>query len=248
MPKCGYIRRCALYIIKKSQERISDKMSSVNLNRQKKINDQMKEVMDDFDRFEYFFATHWKHIVWAAVAVIVIVTAIVSVKYFSNKSIAAAALAYDKATDIAQLEKAIKDHGKAPAAVYLRLAGMYTEKKDYANARKQLLAAAADNNAVEMQWRARLNLGYVAELEGKTADAAKIFADFAKSVRTPGSAIYTAEAYVAAGRLYKLAGKTADAKAVLEAGKRFIQTVPAAERMNFQIYLGMLNNMLTQVK
>ena len=76
----------------------------------------------------------------------------------------------------------------------------------------------------------------------------KIFADFAKSVRTPGSAIYTAEAYVAAGRLYKLAGKTADAKAVLESGKRFIQTVPAAERMNFQIYLGMLNNMLTQVK
>ena len=48
-------------------------MSSVNLNRQKKINEQMKEVMDDFDRFEYFFASHWKHIVYAAIAVVVVV-------------------------------------------------------------------------------------------------------------------------------------------------------------------------------
>ena len=68
-------------------------MSSVNLNRQKKINDQMKEVMDDFDRFEYFFASHWKHIVYAAIAVVVIVAAVVSVKYFSNKSAIAAAVA-----------------------------------------------------------------------------------------------------------------------------------------------------------
>ena len=84
-------------------------MSSVNLNRQKKINEQMKEVMDDFDRFEYFFASHWKHIVYAAIAVVVVVAAIVSVKYFVNKSSDAAAAAYDKAEDIAQLEKAIKD-------------------------------------------------------------------------------------------------------------------------------------------
>lgn len=222
-------------------------MSSVNLNRQKKINEQMKEVMDDFDRFEYFFATHWKHIVWAAVAVVVIVGAIVSVKYFSAKSAAAAALAYDKAADIAQLEKAIKDHGKAPAGVYLRLAGMYIAKKDYANARKQLVAAASDSSAVELQWRARLNLGYVDELEGKFAAGAKAFADFAKTVRAAGSAAYAAEAYVAAGRLYALAGKNADAKAVLEAGQRFIKTAPANERAELENYEGMINSMVANL-
>ena len=222
-------------------------MSSVNLNRQKKINEQMKEVMDDFDRFEYFFATHWKHIVYAAIAVVVIVAAVVSVRYFVNKSAAAAAAAYDKAADIAQLEQAIKYHGKAPAAVYLRLAGMYIEKKDYANARKQLTTAAADTKAVEVQWRARLNLGYVDELEGKFAEGAKAFADIAKSLRTPGSAAYAAEAYTAAGRLYIAAGKTAEAKAVLEAGKRFLQTAPAAERNALQSYVGMVNNMLANL-
>lgn len=222
-------------------------MSSVNLNRQKKINDQMKEVMDDFDRFEYFFASHWKHIVYAAIAVVVIVAAVVSVKYFSNKSAIAAAVAYDKAADIAQLEKAIKDHGKAPSAIYVRLGGMYIAQKDYANARKQLMIAAADNSAIEVQWRARLNLAYVDELEGKYADAAKNFADFAKSVRTPGSAAYAAEAYVNAGRLYTLAGKTADAKSTLEAAKRFIQTAPAEDRAGLQNYAGQINSMLANL-
>ena len=222
-------------------------MSSVNLNRQKKINDQMKEVMDDFDRFEYFFASHWKHIVYAAIAVVVIVAAVVSVKYFSNKSAIAAAVAYDKAADIAQLEKAIKDHGKAPSAIYVRLGGMYIAQKDYANARKQLMIAAADNSAIEVQWRARLNLAYVDELEGKHADAAKNFADFAKSVRTPGSAAYAAEAYINAGRLYTLAGKTADAKSTLEAAKRFIQTAPAEDRAGLQNYAGQINSMLANL-
>ena len=222
-------------------------MSSVNLNRQKKINEQMKEVMDDFDRFEYFFASHWKHIVYVAIAVVVIVAAVVSVKYFVNKSDAAAAAAYDKATDIAQLEKAIKDHGKAPSAIYVRLGGMYIAQKDYANARKQLMIAAADNSAIEVQWRARLNLAYVDELEGKYADAAKNFADFAKSVRTPGSAAYAAEAYVNAGRLYTLAGKTADAKSTLEAAKRFIQTAPAEDRAGLQNYAGQINSMLANL-
>ena len=45
-------------------------MSSVNLKRKKQTNAQMSEVMDDFDRFEFFFATHWKKIV--AVAVIAV--------------------------------------------------------------------------------------------------------------------------------------------------------------------------------
>ena len=223
-------------------------MSSVNLNRQKKINEQMKEVMDDFDRFEYFFASHWKHIVYAAIAVVVVVAAIVSVKYFVNKSSDAAAAAYDKAEDIAQLEKAIKDYGKTPAAVYLRLAGMYIAQKDYANARKQLVAAASDNKAVEVQWRARLNLAYLDELEGKYAEAAKAFADFAKAVRTPGSAAYAAEAYVAAGRNYLLANKAADAKSVLEAARRFIQAAPAAERSDLQAYTSMINGMLARAK
>ena len=55
-------------------------MSSVNLKRQKELNAEVSQVMDDFDRFEYGFVTHWKKIVAAAVLVVVVVTVAVSAK------------------------------------------------------------------------------------------------------------------------------------------------------------------------
>ena len=222
-------------------------MSSVNLNRQKKLNAQMNEVMDDFDRFEYFFASHWKQIVIAAVLLVVAVAVIVGIQYYSRSSRMQAALAYSSAADAPALEKAIAQYGNAPASVYIQLSALYLDKKEYAKAREQLAIAASDDSAPELQYRARINLAYVDELEGKYADAAKNFADFAKSVRTPGSAAYAAEAYVNAGRLYTLAGKTADAKSTLEAAKRFIQTAPAEDRAGLQNYAGQINSMLANL-
>lgn len=219
-------------------------MSSVNLNRQKKLNAQMNEVIDEFDRFEYFFASNWKKIVWAAVAVVVVVSAVVCVKYFVEKSRLEAAAAYDKAADIAALEKAVADNGDAPATVYLKLASMYLDKKDYANARKNLALAAADEDMQEMQYRARLNIGYVDELEGKYNEGAALFADFAKNTRTPGSAAYVAEAYASAGRLYLLAGKKSDARKILETGRNFIQSASGDERPAMQSFGSMINSML----
>ena len=222
-------------------------MSSVNLNRQKKLNAQMNEVMDDFDRFEYFFATNWKKIVIAAVLVVVAVAVIVSVRAIMNSRRMAAAEAYDKAADIAQLEAAIAKHGNAPGAVTMRLASLYIEKKDFTNARKQLTLAAADKDAADVRYRASLNLGYLDEMEGKAADGAKRFENIAKQLREPGSAAYAAEAYTAAGRLYLAAGKKAEAKAILEAGRSFIKGLPADQQPVAQGFTGMINALLANV-
>ena len=219
-------------------------MSSVNLNRQKKLNAQMNEVMDDFDRFEYFFATNWKKIVIAAVLVVVAVAVIVSVRAIMDSRRMAAAEAYDKATDIAQLEAAIAKYGNAPGAVTMRLAALYIEKKDFANARKQLTLAAADKDAADVRYRASLNLGYLDEMEGKAADGAKRFENIAKQLREPGSAAYAAEAYTAAGRLYLAVGKKAEAKAILEAGRSFIKGLPADQQPVAQGFTGMINALL----
>ena len=219
-------------------------MSSVNLNRQKKLNAQMNEVMDDFDRFEYFFATNWKKIVIAAVLVVVAVAVIVSVRAIMDSRRMAAAEAYDKATDIAQLEAAIAKYGNAPGAVTMRLAALYIEKKDFANARKQLTLAAADKDAADVRYRASLNLGYLDEMEGKAADGAKRFENIAKQLREPGSAAYAAEAYTAAGRLYLAAGKKAEAKAILEAGRSFIKGLPADQQPVAHGFTGMINALL----
>ena len=223
-------------------------MSSVNLNRQKKINEQMKEVMDDFDRFEYFFASHWKHIVIAAVAVVVAVAAVVTTKYVINSNKLKAAQAFDQATDIAQYEAAFAQYSSAPATAYLQLAKLYLDKKDYANARKQLVTAAGLNEAPEVQWRARLNLAYLDELEGKYAQAAESFANSAKSLRMPGSVGYAAEAYCAAGRLYMLAQQPKEAKAILEAGRSYIKGLSAEDRQTAQDFAGMINSMLASIK
>lgn len=222
-------------------------MSSVNLNRQKKLNAQMNEVMDDFDRFEYFFATNWKKIVIAAVLVVVAVAVIVSVRAIMDSRRMAAAEAYDKAADIAQLEAAIAKHGNAPGAVTMRLASLYIEKKDFTNARKQLTLAAADKDAADVRYRASLNLGYLDEMEGKAADGAKRFENIAKQLREPGSAAYAAEAYTAAGRLYLAAGKKAEAKAILEAGRSFIKGLPAEQQPVAQGFTGMINALLANV-
>ena len=219
-------------------------MSSVNLNRQKKLNAQMNEVMDDFDRFEYFFATNWKRIVTAAAAIVVIIAAVVSISSCRASSKLAAAKAYDKAANIDELNAAIKKHGNASANVYLRLAGMYIEKKDYKNARTSLESAIAGNDSAEMKYRAMLNLGYVDELENKFAEGAKRFADFAQTMREPGSAAYATEAYGAAGRLYLMAGKTAEGKKLLNEGRSFIKSVPADERPALQAFNGMINSLL----
>lgn len=219
-------------------------MSSVNLNRQKKINDQMKEVMDDFDRFEYFFASNWKRIVFAAIAVVVAVAAVVTVKYVINKNKQAAAQAFGKASDIAQYEAAFAKYSYAPATAYLQLAKLYQDKKDYAKARKQLVSAAGLTETPEVQWRARLNLAYLDELEGKFADGAKSFADTAKTLRAPGSAGYAAEAYYAAGRLYLLAKQPKAAREILEAGRNYIKTLSADERQAAQNFSEMINSVL----
>ena len=219
-------------------------MSSVNLKRQKELNAQMNEVMDDFDRFEYFFATNWKKIVIAAVLVVVAVAVIVSVQALLESRRMAAAKAYDKALDITQLEAAIAKYGNAPGAVTMRLAALYIEKKDFANARKQLELAAADKDAADVRCRASLNLAYLDEMEGKAADGAKRLESIAKQLREPGTAAYAAEAYTSAGRLYLLCGKKAEAKAILEAGRSFIKGLNAEQQQAAGGFTGMINALL----
>ena len=155
-----------------------------------------------------------------------------------------AALAYSSAADAPALEKAIAQYGNAPASVYIQLSALYLDKKEYAKAREQLAIAASDDSAPELQYRARINLAYVDELEGKLAEAAAGLADFARNTRGTGSAGFAAEAYAASGRLYAACGKAAESKAILTEGRAFIQSIPAGERAALQAFSGMINTML----
>jgi len=195
-------------------------MSSVNLKRQKEINAQMSQVMDDFDRFEFFFAEHWKKIVAAAVLIVLGVAAVVSFRVYSHHRQLTAAVAFNQAADVGALEKALARYGsaEASAAARLRLAGLYVDAKNYEGARRELQAVSGDSKVPELAWRATLNLGYLAELEGKFEEAAGIFAAFAAQTAA-GSEGYRGEAFVNAGRLYLAAGKQQEAREILEAAR-----------------------------
>ena len=227
-------------------------MSSVNLKRQKQINSQMGEVMDDFDRFEFFFATNWKKIVIVAVIAVLAVAAYCTYGYFEKRNSREAASAYLKAENIAQINEAVAKYDNAPAWIYIKLASLYLAEKNYTSAAEALKKAAVDTAAPEMQWRAQLNLAYLDELQNKNAEAADAFAQLAQSLRQNGAAGYAVEAYFAAGRNYIAAKDNAKAAAILTEGRSFLESLPQQEAMVLQSYsmaiIGMLAEMPAAAK
>ena len=204
-------------------------MSSVNLKRQKKVNSQMSEVMDEFDRFEYFFASHWKKIVAVAVLAVLAVGIYAGIAYAMKRNDEKAAMAYSSAKNLQELEAAVAQYKNPPAWVNVRLAAYYAEKKDYNKAADLLTQAAQDSSSPETQWSAMLNLAKVKELQGKYQEAA---ADALKlaNVGVPGSTIFAMEGYMTAIHNYKLAGDKANALKTLETAKQFIASIPPEQQ------------------
>ena len=192
-------------------------MSSVNLKRQKELNAEVSQVMDDFDRFEYGFVTHWKKIVAAAVLIVVAVTVFVSAKVYFNHCENKAAAALGQAQTAEALEKALAQYGSSAAApaARLRLASLYVADKKYDGARREFQIVSGDRGASELAWRAVLNLACLAELEGKTEEAAQSFAAFSRTDAV-GSEGYRAEALANAARLFLASGKKAEALKMLD--------------------------------
>ena len=222
-------------------------MSSVNLKRQKKVNSQMSEVMDEFDRFEYFFASHWKKIVAVAVLAVLAVGVYAIIAYAMKRNNEKAAMAYSSAKNLQELEAAVAQYKNPPSWVNVRMAAYYAEKKDYNKAVALLTQAAQDGYAPETQWSAMLNLAKVKELQGKYPEAA---ADALKlaNVRVPGSAIFAMEGFMTAIHNYKLAGDKANALKTLEAAKKFIASIPPAQQTQSLVqYMLFLNVMSAEI-
>ena len=218
-------------------------MSSVNLKRQQKINSQMNEVMDEFDRFEYFFATHWKKIVAVAVIIVIGVGVYAAIAYTMKRNSEKAALAYSSAKNLAELEAAVAQYKNPPAWVNVRLGSYYIEKKDYAKAATVLQAAAQDSSTPEFQWRAMINLALLKENQGKYKEAADEAMKIAK-VRVPGSTLFALEGYVAAVRNYNLAGNKAAALKTIEDAKTFLKGLPQNPNNEMAIQYSIVFNLM----
>jgi len=181
-------------------------------------NVDMREVMDDFDRFEDFFETRWKLLIYLCVAAVILVGVVSWGISAHRASRSRAAAALGGADTPEAIRAALAAHGGHPSAVYarLRLVRMLADADMHEEALKEVRAViAARPKAPEALWQARLGEGYVLEMLGRDGEAADAFAaigldfELAEFVRDEGN--------VNAARLFLDLGQAERARTCLQA-------------------------------
>jgi hypothetical protein len=186
-------------------------------------------VFDDFEKFEFFFVTYWKQIIYLCVVIILGVAAAGS--YMAWRKIAANNAAgvfaeaqkqiagKDGTPDYkAMAEKilmAVKQYPSEPATLgaRLRLARIYIHDSNFDKAFEQYKILATSKLPEEMRWRIRLDEAYAMELCGKPDQAIAKFAEASADFFSPED--FRCEASFGAGRLYLQNGDKANAEKYL---------------------------------
>jgi len=170
---------------------------------------------DDMATFEVFFAENWKKIFQFCAVVVIVIAVYMLAKYYNNRHEAFIAGEISKANSAAELQAAISNYGTYPAAdsARLRLAQIYFKDKKYDEAYKLYTDISFSKDA-EISLRAKLNLAYIMEVQGKKNEAAAKFAEFSARIGLPEDVRF--EAAYNAARVYKELGEAEKARSSLE--------------------------------
>jgi hypothetical protein len=171
-------------------------------------------LLTDEERAGMFFAKYWKKLLALAVIAVVAVTGIFAYTRHSEavKNKAVAGLARAKTVEEIKAELAKNPNIPGADAARFRMAKIYAEEKKYGDAIKTLEELTKSEDTAVGN-RARLNIAYLLEIDGKTDEALKRFS--ALTDTTVLSAAERAEAGYAAGRLYLKLNKKDEAKKIL---------------------------------
>lgn len=195
-----------------------NKSSLVYKNTTKKKIDQAinSELFDDFDKFDHFFLSNWKKIVWSAVGILIVIAIIAGIYGYRENQRIAAAKALANAENIDELRAVIAKYPESPSAnsAELRIASQEAAQGNYEAAIKELEVAIAADPDSEMSMFAAVQLGYLAELNQETEKAENYFAKVASNKEFP--AYITAEANYQLGRLAVSRNDLAAAQEYLE--------------------------------
>lgn len=181
-----------------------------------------KALTDDFDRFEHFALTKWKHIAWSGVLIIVAVAAVCSVTAWLQATDQKAVSTICDAKTTEEIQKALTEYPdhEADISARLRLAEIYFKKKDYKNVLEQYDLADKMNIPEQLRWRLALNRGYIYELQKDYPKAISAFA--AVSSDSFIGQDYRCEANYAAGRIAAQTEKWSDAAKYLSLSKNAV--------------------------
>jgi tetratricopeptide (TPR) repeat protein len=176
---------------------------AVDKNKKKSLDAEITDaLLDDFDKFEHFATTYWKHIAGLAAAVVVGVALYVIITDTRAASKRKINDAICNAKTEAEITEILKKYPEYPAANYarLRLAKSYLKEKKYDKAYEQFNILNKSDIPREMAWRIGLDEAYALELEGKKDAAAAKFAAIGSDSAFPDT--LRREANYSAGRIY----------------------------------------------
>ena len=188
-------------------------------------------VSQELDNFELWVVQNSKKLIVFSIVLIVVVAVGASIWNWQEGKEARSRAAFAAAKTIEDIETALTEHAKGPAATAarLRLARLYTADKKYDKAAEILKSVAADPEAdAFLRSRAAVEAAGNYELAGKTDEAIKEYASVAENALTDETV--RQEAAYAQGRL--LAAKKDYAGASL-AFKRAIAANPGSQASAF---------------
>lgn len=176
-------------------------MDKNNKARAKEIDAALNNVVDDFDKFEHYFLSHWKEFVYASAGILVAVAIIgfIYMLYLNSDKKAIDTLA--SARTIEELQSALAEYGShaSAATARTRLAHLLFEQRQYDAAVVEFDAVIAATDGI-VQAKNQLDKAYCLETAGKLAEAAETFLTIATLNSAPENS--RLEAAYGAGRLY----------------------------------------------
>lgn len=170
---------------------------------QKALDSEISSTLfDDFERFEYFFVTYWKWIIYACIGIVVCVALVGTLIVWQKNAETRVNILFANAKTKNEIVSTLSKYPDAPAALSakLRLAKFYIQDKEFDKAFEQYAQLAKSSVPQEMLWRVDLDESYALELCGKFETAAAKFASCGSNSFIPEG--YRCEANYGAGRLY----------------------------------------------
>ena len=174
---------------------------------EKKLFKSVDIISKELDAVDNFVLRYWKKYVYIAIGVVIIVAAVtIFISVFEHNT-SSAGRELSNATTLEQLQKAVKNNPTNVLASYceLEMIPKLVENNDLDGAKKVCNTVISSSHDVYTATRAKIDLGYIAEIKGSNDEALKLFTQIASDSASPES--FKAESLYNTGRIYLAIGK-----------------------------------------
>lgn len=189
--------------------------------KEKKIFKSVDVISKELDAVDNFVLKYWKKYVYLAIAVVILVALALVIIRAVEHNVSSSSQELITAESLSELQSAIKNNPNNVLTPYcsLELVSKLVENKDISGAKAicdNLMASSKDGYVTS---RAKMDLGYIAEVQGNNDEALKIFSQVSSDLASPDA--FRCEALYNSGRIYLATGKKELAMTSLKQSSEF---------------------------